>query len=109
MDIKKFAKDHKKELIIGGVIVTGVTVGIILHKKRLVAAMPTGENFQEIMNMMLRNWDDLGVTQMVTGNGRIANLGEIGQYMVEHNNADSNDLIQFIIAHVPDVPHVIVA
>lgn len=103
MEIKKFIKDHKKELIIGGLVVAGVATAVYVVKTKKAPPVQTGEDFHAIVNTMLNNWDDIGVTQMITGAAHVENLGELGQHMIANNNADPNDVIQFVIAHIPDM------
>ena len=106
MEIKKFVKDHKKELIIGGLVIAGVATAVYVVKtKKAPPAVPapTGEDFHAIVNTMLNNWDEVGVTQMITGAAHVENLGEIGQHLIANNNASPDDVIQFVIAHIPDM------
>ena len=108
MDLKKFAKDHKKELIIGGVAVVGITATVILLKHKKDPVKELDAICRMIKNNMLDNglgipnwegiqvlehWNEDGIQNMIL-KCHVCDLGKLGENMMNDMLTQCN----------PDIP-----
>lgn len=113
MEIKKFIKDHKTEIIIGGVIVTGVAATILAIKfgKGKMPTVDTSKILEEITKaipnfakndlpkptwehfQIIEHWTEGGVNNMII-TGFAPWMGELGEHLINDSLTWAN----------PDIP-----
>ena len=107
MEIKKFIKDHKKEFIVTGVVVAGVTLTVIALKKaktptkelqkicEKIAALPPRDLTIPDWNGMeiFEHWTEDHVQNMIL-KCHVTQLGELGEHLLDDFATQCN----------PDIP-----
>lgn len=113
MEIRKFIKDHKTEIIIGGVIVTGVAATILAIKfgkckapsvdaskiLEMAKAIPNFANKNDLAKpnwehfQIIEHWTEDGVNNMII-TGFAPWMGELGEHLINDSLTWAN----------PDIP-----
>lgn len=108
MELRKFVKDHKKELIIGGVVVVGVAATVFAIKRKRSPAKDMDAicgMIKETMqnnNLGIPNWEGMEIFEHWNEGGfqnmilkcHVCDLGKLGENMMNDMLTQCN----------PDVP-----
>ncbi len=113
MEIKKFIKEHKTEIIIGGAIVTGVAATVLAIKfgKCKVSTVDASKILKEVTKAIpnfakndlpipqwegfeiIEHWTENGVQNMIL-NCHVCDLGPLGEHLMSDMLTQAN----------PDIP-----
>ena len=99
MNLRKFAKDHKKELIIGGIIVAGVTVIAVSSKTKKPAPVP---DFAKIAASTVSQWEEHGCKRMFVSAGLLKDMDKYAQYLQKCFPEALDNGVEMIIGFAPD-------
>lgn len=102
MDIKKFAKDHKKELIIGGVVIVGVTAIAISAKTKKPVPVNTVVPFSKVAADTVAQWEANGCRTMYVSAGLLKDLDKYAKYLQDSFPEAMDKGIELIIGFAPD-------
>jgi hypothetical protein len=99
MNLKQFAKKHKTELIIGGIVVAGVTVIAVTKSKKVV---PLPASFAEIAAKTAAQWEANGCTKMYISAGLLKDLDKYAKYLQDSFPDAMDKGVELIIGLAPD-------
>lgn len=102
MDIKKFAKDHKKEVVIGGVIIVGITAIAISAKTKKPVPANTVVSFSKVAADTVAQWEANGCKNMLVAAGLLSDLDKYAKYIQDSFPEAMDKGIELIIGFAPD-------
>ena len=103
MKVQEFVKEHKKEIIVGGVILVGVTAAVIIAKTKKSAPKAVNTQFAEVAARMASKWDATpDCVKMHTGACRLSDFDRYAKYVQSRFSDDPDHVLELIIAHSPN-------
>ena len=103
MNVQEFVKEHKKEIIVGGVILVGVTAAAIIAKTKKPVPKATNSQFAEVAARMASAWDTTpDCMNMHTGACLLSDFDRYAKH-IQSVYADYPDhVIEMVVAHSPN-------
>ena len=102
MKVQEFVKEHKKEIIVGGVIFVGVTAAVIITKTKKSAPKAANTQFAEVAARMASKWDATpDCVKVHTGACRLSDFDRFAKYVQSRFSDDPDHVLELIIAHSP--------
>ena len=105
MNIRKFAKDHKKEIVIGALVIAGVATAVYVVKtKKAPPAVPAkipDEDFVKIAANLVKQWEENGCCQMTESSLLLSDFDRYAKWVQKCNPDALDKTIEIIIGFGP--------